>query len=273
MQCPTPISIPHPHGTRRSVRLSVPCGVCFACLTNRREEWIIRLTEETKSSKTAHFITLTYDDENIPINNNSVATIQKRDLQLFFKRLRKKIRNPIRYYAIGEYGTKSNRPHYHIISFNINPSDLKHIPTSWINVDNKQQLGHIKIGTVNVRSISYVAKYHINKTQYPKGAEKPFAIMSRGIGREYITQFKAHHLGKTYQAKYQMHQWKKPLPRYYKQKLYTEKERKEIAEATRSYWDDIEIKPGYIQRIKDYQSRIVNANKRYKQKSNYKNSI
>lgn len=65
---------------------------------------------ETSMHKQNMFITLTYDNNHIPAD----GSIDKRELQLFFKRLRKKI-NPIKikYLACGEYGEKFGRPHYH----------------------------------------------------------------------------------------------------------------------------------------------------------------
>jgi hypothetical protein len=42
-----------------------------------------------KKAKSAYFITLTYNEENVPYVNNETATLRKRDLQLFIKRLRR----------------------------------------------------------------------------------------------------------------------------------------------------------------------------------------
>lgn len=60
-------------------------------------------------------ITLTYDDQNVPTN----YSVEKPALQKFFKRLRKSLRGKkIKYFACGEYGEKTLRPHYHAIIFN-----------------------------------------------------------------------------------------------------------------------------------------------------------
>jgi len=51
-------------------------------------------------------------------------SLSKKDFQLYMRRLRFDAGKGLKYYVCGEYGTKSNRPHYHAIIFNC---DLKHI--------------------------------------------------------------------------------------------------------------------------------------------------
>ena len=54
-----------------------------------------------------------------------MQTLRKRDYQLFMKRLRKAFPNDkIRFYAAGEYGPKTLRPHYHAILFGLHLDDL-----------------------------------------------------------------------------------------------------------------------------------------------------
>lgn len=58
---------------------------------------------------------------NITYEHDMVAFLYPRDLQLFIKRLRKYISDnyneKVRFYAIGEYGTQSLRPHWHLLLF------------------------------------------------------------------------------------------------------------------------------------------------------------
>lgn len=60
-------------------------------------------------------------NRNVTYEDNQVAVLVNRHLQLFIKRFRKyvskKYNEKIRYYAIGEYGTQSLRPHWHILFF------------------------------------------------------------------------------------------------------------------------------------------------------------
>lgn len=118
MECQSPKTI-WPHRSiewcdkNEEFPVTVPCGKCVACLVNKRGDWIFRLQMEMKFSKRkALFVTLTYDQKHCP------EKLDKRHLQLFLKRLRKHYpAGQIRYYAVGEYGSKMGRPHYHLILF------------------------------------------------------------------------------------------------------------------------------------------------------------
>lgn len=69
---------------------------------------------EAQMHEHAWFLTLTYDDENIPEN----GSLNPQDLSLFFRTLRKDHeRGTISYYACGEYGDTTERPHYHSVLF------------------------------------------------------------------------------------------------------------------------------------------------------------
>lgn len=100
------------------------------------------------------FLTLTYDDEHLPLSPCDAPTLDKRHLQAFFKALRKE--TDIKYYAIGEYGPRTFRPHYHALI--------------WSSVDchNMYELvkeiwthGNLKITPVADAQLGYVANYHI----------------------------------------------------------------------------------------------------------------
>ncbi len=60
------------------------------------------------------FLTLTYDDENVPSHNG----LEKTHLRAFVKALRQQISpKKISFYGCGEYGEQHLRPHYHILIF------------------------------------------------------------------------------------------------------------------------------------------------------------
>lgn len=169
--------------TKLERSVPVPCGKCPDCLKRRASAWSFRLMQEEKQSLNAHFITLTYDTKHVPITRNGFMSLSKRDLQLFLKRLRKVSPRgiKIKYYAAGEYGGNTKRPHYHIILFN---ADLEKIQPSW-------QLGHVHYGTVSSASVGYTLKYiskprkiplHANDDRVPE-----FALMSKGLGENYMT--------------------------------------------------------------------------------------
>lgn len=213
--------------------IAVPCGKCPNCLESRRGDWSLRLAIELEHSTGAHFVTLTYNDENIYINENGAPSVLKKDMQDYMKRLRKTTTTKLRYYTIGEYGTKTQRPHYHILLFNYPKGKDHHITTSWLGK------GHTKVGTVTAASIHYVTKYHVNKSHFPELANPSFALMSQGIGKDYIKTHKNYHDGNINKAYYtDLGGTPRRLPRYLKDKLYNKKERRQIV----SKYEKLQIK-------------------------------
>ena len=81
----------------------------MGCRVSRSQQWAIRIVHEASQHEANCFLTLTYDGEHIP-DSYSVSV---REVQLFMKRLRKKLGHPVRYFACGEYGDHGHRPHYH----------------------------------------------------------------------------------------------------------------------------------------------------------------
>lgn len=111
--------------------VTVPCGKCIDCARIQQRNLSIRLNEEfnSDSTKIAFFSTFTYSDDNVPFstyeNNNgdevTSMVLNRRDFQLFLKRLRKYFSDhnfpSFRVFYCGEYGPKTFRPHYHAIFF------------------------------------------------------------------------------------------------------------------------------------------------------------
>ena len=194
MQCLEPISIRNPKGTTAADRITVPCGKCAACLQNRRGEWTTRLKIELEDATSAFFLTLTYNEDHLAFGDGGPSLV-KSDLQKFFKRLRKSIEpHKIRYYAVGEYGTDTARPHYHIILFNLPIDKIDNVRKAWADKEG-QEIGHIDVGTVTGGSIHYVTKYHINKNTSPSGVQPSFCLMSRqpAIGHRYVEKYGINH--------------------------------------------------------------------------------
>lgn len=154
--------------------MEVPCNKCGACRHNRRIEWTFRLKEEFQTAKCAHFVTLTIADEHLCYGD--LPTLVKTDLQKFMKRLRKEqslyLDWKIRFYAVGEYGTKTQRPHYHLILYNAHPITIEHLQKLW-------PFGHVSAGQVTDASIHYITKYHVNYDKEVAGRAPEFALMSR----------------------------------------------------------------------------------------------
>lgn len=89
------------------------CGQCLHCRINQSRIWQTRLLIEARYSADSTFMTLTYDDDNVPCN----YYLEPDHLTKFLKRYRKRLRHKIRYFAIGEYGDINWRPHYHLAIF------------------------------------------------------------------------------------------------------------------------------------------------------------
>lgn len=111
-----------------------PCGQCFHCRVNQARIWQTRLLLESMTSTDSTFLTLTYDDDNIPWDFN----LDKKHLTKFLKRYRKRMSPAkIRYYAVGEYGDETFRPHFHLAIF----SDSK-IERCYKSCEDMRKSGH-----------------------------------------------------------------------------------------------------------------------------------
>lgn len=204
----------------------VRCGKCIPCLVSKRNDWSFRLEQEYKYSKSAVFITLTYDQKHLP----SDQCISKRDLQLFMKRLRKHDKsNSIRYFAVGEYGSHYGRPHYHVLLFNTSETDVR---KAW--VDSKgRPIGIVHVGTVTAASVAYVTKYIVQAGGEIDGRVKPFTLMSRkyGIGGKYLTdEMVAWH--REDDRNYAIRDGQKiALPKFYKDKIFYGKQKEQVSSA------------------------------------------
>lgn len=209
-----------------------PCGKCLQCRIGRTAEWTIRLLHEKTCHEESCFITLTYDEDNLPAN----GTLVKSDLQKFFKRLRKLIYpKKIKYFACGEYGPETLRPHYHAIIFGWEPKEVyKSVGQRKSSVELQQtwSFGNHDFGFVEADSCKYVASYIEGKYSgemadivYKKNIA-PFSLKSLGLGKDYLMKNAdkiRENLCVTYRGK------EVGLPRYYCNKLdLTEEEKREL---------------------------------------------
>lgn len=198
----------HPINLKRSKEkygsLTVPCGQCIGCRLEKSRQWAVRCVHEAQMHQENCFITLTYDDEHL-IWGKQAPTLVPKDLQLFWKRFRKEHGNGIRYYACGEYGERTSRPHYHACVFGFDFQDQKLFDSSNGNdlytSDNLNTLwghGNSIIGKLTFESAAYVARYVTTKLTGPYakvytelGIEPEFARMSRrpGIGSTWFQRY------------------------------------------------------------------------------------
>lgn len=225
MKCVSPITIQKKAykdkatDTMKIARLfTVPCGKCYPCLSNRKNQWVFRLEVEAYDSVNSWFLTLTQDDEHL-------EDVNKRALQLLFKKLRND-KHSFKYYAIGEYGSKTGRPHYHIALFMKDESDIeKGIAKHW-------KKGHYKLDRLNIARINYVLHYHIRPKEV--NGKSTFAIMSKGLGNSLFEDERTieHFQNKTefmIQNKLGSKTW---IPRYYRKKYNMKQKNVEIKDIT-----------------------------------------
>lgn len=215
----------------------VPCGYCGNCVRRKQQDWIQRLQIEQFHSYSSHFLTLTYQEDQLHMMNG-VSQLNMPDTQKFLKRLRK-FQNelydglePIRYYLVGEYGEKYGRAHYHVIIFNLIPktiSKLLDFDVKEKKFDNIWEKGSVYIGTVTPASINYVTSYVITRYHYP-GRVAPFATMSKkpGIGFQYLTKqsIDYHNHGKI--DFFSRDGVKRAMPRYYFNRIFNNSDRLSI---------------------------------------------
>lgn len=196
--------------------LMIPCGKCVNCQKRKSQEWTARLLKEMDNHKFAYFITLTYEtlynDE-----TGEIKDINKRDLQLFLKRYRKKFGVDLTYYITGEHGELSSRPHYHSIFFQDKEiPDLKFYANNLFISDSFAKCwshGNCLISKqVNERSIKYTIAYTLKKL-----GEEKVVLMSKGIGLDYLNNNKERI--KEFDGFYIQDGYKQRFPTYFKRKL------------------------------------------------------
>lgn len=148
--------------------LSLPCAQCVGCRLERSRQWAIRCIHEASLHDDNCFITLTYNDDNLPPDNS----LNYRHFQLFMKRLRFCFPfQKIRFYMAGEYGEQFGRPHFHACIFGLNFDDkvlLRKSPSGSMLyrssvLEELWTYGYSSIGDVTFESAAYVARYIMKK--------------------------------------------------------------------------------------------------------------
>lgn len=183
--------------------VEVACGQCIGCRLERSRQWAIRCVHEASLHDENCFITLTYDNEHLPPD----GSLKVEDFQKFMKRLRKHFNGErIRYYHCGEYGDRTNRPHYHALLFGIDFRDksLFRISPSGEKLYRSPTLerlwpfGYSTIGNVTFESAAYVARYIMKKVtgekaeEHYQGRTPEYTTMSRrpGIAAGWYEKYK-----------------------------------------------------------------------------------
>jgi len=213
------------------------CGQCIGCRLARLSSMALRCMHEAQmhGSVNNSFITLTYDDEHLPEN----GSLLKRDFQLFVKRLRRELDSSkrIRFLGCGEYGSETNRAHYHALIFNHRFDRVKAVhkgPTGELTYSSSLlskvwPYGFCSSGDLSLKSAGYVCGYCLKKrvdnvtsplrfvvaeTGEIVEREAEFALMSThpGIGASWLQKYADGVLSRDFIVR---DGGKAPLPKYY----------------------------------------------------------
>lgn len=183
-----------------SEKIELPCGQCIGCRLEYSRQWATRCVLEAEQWSHNYFVTLTYNDAHVPFNRfeyldfytgsieeDIALTLVPEDLQKFLKRLRinfkrkydfpKDDKPGLRFYACGEYGGETSRPHYHLCLFNCPLPDLDPVAKNfrgdvyyesnfldeiWSD-KNGNPIGYVSISDLSYDTCAYVARYMLKK--------------------------------------------------------------------------------------------------------------
>lgn len=213
---------------KRLLYIPTKCGCCIECRKQKQREWRVRLEEELRSNY-GYFITLTISPEGIKDleektglkweeNPNEIAT---KGLRLFLERVRKDTGKSMRHWCVTELGEDNDRIHLHGVFFGQRSAEL--IKKHW-------KYGFIFIGQYcNSQSINYMTKYML-KVDVKHKEFKQIVLASPGIGAGYMDRLDNLWQKQNYE-KIEIPTYtfrngtKMAMPKYYKDKLFTEQER------------------------------------------------
>lgn len=184
--------------------IRVPCGQCIECRLASSREWALRIMLEAQAYEHNYFLTLTYNDDNLPLIDEfdtltgelvpDVPTLDKSALSGYIKRLRDHVKREygvdgVRFFGCGEYGELYGRPHYHVCLMNmpdlsddlvffkregdINLYRSSFLESSWLDKTYRLPLGFSTVGELTWDSAAYTARY-IMKKQLGKSSAKAF---------------------------------------------------------------------------------------------------
>lgn len=93
------------------------CHKCWQCREQTINDWVGRNIAETKTAVAANVITLTYGRGRAgDVDHERAFVLTYSDIQKYLKLLRRH-GFPVRYFAVGEYGSLKGRAHWHIIVY------------------------------------------------------------------------------------------------------------------------------------------------------------
>lgn len=251
MDCFNPRTIRLPDGRWQPVR----CNKCLACLSYRQGGWLVRIRQEIEDSAGAYFVTLTYNDDHLPmfqphdLSEDPIPCVSKKDIQKLHMDMRKRFQQgfytdhslvpfggkPItidlssfvkfKYYLTSELGPHGNRPHYHGLYFHL-PDDPFLVENLFRSLWGK---GFVYVEPARTEAAgAYVTKYLINDSfvplpSYEEGYPRMFALMSKGLGKSYLlndTLVDWHRSAPLDRCFHPKGKDREVLPRYWKDRIF-----------------------------------------------------
>ena len=251
-----------------------PCRKCIPCLLARQKAWVSRLTEELQNHDENYFVTLTYDEVHVPIDEYGEMCFNRQHLIKLNRDIRKRyqqgyLENPVKsflygspeklelpkgvrykYYITSEYGPGgTHRPHYHAVWYGLQGGlDIVELlfRTLW-------PYGFVSVFPAKDGAAGYISKYlvtdGIGKQSYQSldNGMRPFALMSKGLGLSYADRMGDFHRADSRRMYVQKHGVKSRMDRYLKHKIFSEDVLEEVAEKYKNQQDALHVKYAYFQ--------------------------
>lgn len=183
----------HYDATCMPLFFDVPCGDCEECREQMRSQWFVRSYYHWLYYKTyggvCYFYTLTYNNEHLP-SYNGINCFSRRDVQLFCKRLKERLRKlgvKLDYLITCEFGERFKRSHLHALFFvskNLGSWKFYHL------LEDCWQNGFVYSGQdggiVNSSSgILYVTKYVCKDSSFVSLDKRLYASLKRDYSELY----------------------------------------------------------------------------------------
>lgn len=156
--------------------VKVPCGTCLPCMRQKRAFWSHRLQSDIQAAYPtgSSFVTLTIEGAD--------PKLSKAQLSNFFRSLRRHLGFNPKHFALGDYGDRTKRAHYHAIIIGLDPSQKPLVSRCWPH-------GFTDVDVATPGRINYILNYleklaPAYRRQFEEaGLQPPFTSISRGIGQ------------------------------------------------------------------------------------------
>lgn len=251
-----------------------PCRKCLPCLLKRQKAWVSRLTEELRNHDYNYFVTLTYNDDNVPVDDNGEMCFDKQQLIKLNQDMRKRfqqgyITNPVKdsllgsparlelpsdihykYYITSEYGPSdsgTHRPHYHGVWYGMPES----LPLVEVLFRTLWPYGFVSVFPAEDGAAGYISKYlvtdGVGKDAYHGNGMPPFALMSKGLGLSYAVRMGDWHRADPKRMYTQYRGSRGTMDRYLKKKIFPEEVLSPLADEFIQEHDALRVKYAYFQ--------------------------